>query len=267
MKKRFCFPAFLLILVIALQSPLSVFAAAVSSPTNSGTPSIVEGTDDNGQDLLDPAISDILVITPYTKKQEMQQEYKQDNLELAMGALTWEAAETALKDEMTPEMNPRKLTAVSVFYVHEKNDNGIVELPANIRITTPLKKGAYAKVICFAPRIGFLSAKSEPSIVLLSSFTPDHSDHEWVCVPSQLNDDGTISFTVDYFTSYAIITYVAQETPGTSDPSQPTVPGGTTIPHSPQTGEPDMPYTSILAAALFAAAIALSRRSGKKAER
>lgn len=265
MKKPYSILAALLAAVLTLTVP----AAASSynpSPSRPGDNQIVEGSDSNGNDLTDPNLSDRLVLTPYSKKDELPQEYKSTNFDYAMQNLTWDAAELALHDYLTPDMNTRWLTAVSVFYAHEHGDSGYIQLPATVRIATSLKYGAYCQVIRYSPKWAFASAakQEEPHIVLLRNFTPlsdtvpDHSDYQWVRVPSELHEDGTLSLTIDQYGSYAIITYVVQEEPtAPTNPSQPTSPSTPTkpgVPESPQTGEAE--HFPIAAAGLLLLACA-----------
>lgn len=243
---------------------VSVPAAASDynpSPSRPADNQIVAGVDANGNDLTDPNLNDRLVLTPYSKKDELPQEYKSTNFDYAMQDLTWDAVELALHDYMTPDMNPRWLTATTVFYAHEYGDSGIVSLPANVRIATSLKYGAYCQVIRYSPKWAFASAamQDEPRIVLLRNFTPlsdtvpDHSDYQWVQIPSELHEDGTLSLTIDQYGSYAIITYVVQEDPtAPTNPSQPTSPSTPTkpgVPESPQTGE--AAHFPVMAVGLF----------------
>lgn len=243
---------------------VSVPAAASDynpSPSRPADNQIVAGVDANGNDLTDPNLDDRLVLTPYSKKDELPQEYKSTNFDYAMQNLSWDAAELALHDYLPPDMNTRWLTAVSVFYAHEYGDSGYIQLPATVRIATSLKYGAYCQVIRYSPKWAFASAAKQeaPHIVLLRNFTPlsdtvpDHSDYQWVRVPSELHEDGTLSLTVDQYGSYAIITYVVQEDPtAPTNPSQPTSPSTPTkpgVPESPQTGE--AAHFPVMAAALF----------------
>lgn len=239
-----------LLVCLATLLTLAASASGYSSPSPK-PPEVVEGEDDDGNDLTEPPFSDILKVTPYLRKDEMRQSYKQDNFDIAMEALTWEAAEFALEPYMTPDMNPRNLTAVSVFYVHEQDDNRIVRLPARLRITTPLKPTDFVELLAFRTRAR--GAQEE-------SGDPDHTGYVWLRIPSTMHEDGTLEFIAEDFGSYAIITYHAQETPDPTDPdpTTPTTKPGDT-PHSPPTGEPDSSFPG-LAFALLAAAAFLGLR-------
>lgn len=242
----------------------AIFADNLSpSPSH---PTIVEGEDADGNDLTSPPYSDILVITPYSSKEEMRQGYKIDNFDIALSELTWEAAEFALADYMTPDMNPRNLTAVTIFYLHEKDDSKLVKLPARIRIATTLKKSDFVQLLAFRTRarVSAMDTDWPEEWEEWEEGDPDHSGYVWLRIPSTLYEDGTLEFIGDQFGSYAIITYRTQENtdptvPTPSDPTKPsestkpTTSGGGT-PHSPQTGEPDSNALPAIALVLIACA-------------
>lgn len=278
--KRVHFTLAAMLSALLMTSILSVSAAEyLPSPTRPSDTTIIEGTDANGNDLTDPNLDDRLVLTPYSKKgNELKQDYKHTNFDYAMEALTWEAAEAALHEQMTPDMNPRGLTAVSVFYAHEDDDSGIITLPAHVRISVPLKYGAFCEVIRYSPKWAYAETAAvtkEPKIVLLRNFVPlsnleeDHSDYQWVRIPSELHEDGTLSLTIDQFGSYAIITYRVNENPtepstDPSTPTNPTTPKPTTVPESPQTGEAErFPYGLLLLVCAGAALIVKYREKAK----
>lgn len=266
---RIAAAALLTTAIFAGQLPLSASAGEYTPSPSPDDFHIISGTDDSQND-----ITDILVVTPYRRKTEMIQNYKQSNFDIAVTSLSWEVAEEALSEQLSPDMNPRNLTAEVIFYAHEKDDQGIVELPADIQIPTNLRPGDFCEVLAFQPRIGFLSNHGEaPRVMLLSNLPdPDHSDYEWVRIPSQLHD-GYISLTVDHFGSYAVITYHATEV--SDDPVSPTEttapgtasPAGPTVPLSPQTGEEEelqRNYTLPLAIVAGILAAITSRRKSKR---
>lgn len=193
-------------------------AVEVDSPTNN-RPTIMDAIDAFGND-----IKDILVITLYHLREEMKQGYKIENFEIAMRALTQKTIEAALKRFLLPGMNPKYLTTAMTFYVHEKDDEQIVQLPASIRISTPLSKGDYMQVLAFAPAgtngdaiSGATPLASRQTVTMPSllssraSAEVDHSNYEWIRVPSVLYDDGSIGLYVPHYGSYAVITYRAPE--------------------------------------------------------
>lgn len=254
-----------LMLCFAVLANLGIGVFADNQSPSAFRPEIVGDEDGDGNDLTEPPYSDILVLTPYRFREEMKQIYKIDNFDLAMEALTWEAAETALEEYMLPGMDPRKLTAVSVFYVHEKDDSKIIRLPAKLRITTQLTTKDYAELLAFRSR-----ARDNVPDEEWEAGDPDHTGYVWLRIPSTLHEDGTLSFTCENYGSFALITYHSQEstdptTPSSEpiNPSKPTSPTtkpttpGTGTPSSPQTGEASSRLLPALALLLTASAAGL----------
>lgn len=222
-------------------------------------------------------VSDILLVTPYTQKGQLQQQYKQECFETAMNDLTWEAAENALKPHIDDtDFSYHNLSSEVVFYAHEKDDSGIIQLPVEIQIPTNLRPGDFCEELAYMPKADSTTESGEV-------------EYEWVWIPSQLHD-GYITLTVDTYTAYTILTYHVTENPDETVPTQPseeptssdstdptnastpteaTKPGttGPTIPHSPQTGEEESEgrnYTLPLAIVAGILAAYTSRRKSKR---
>lgn len=205
-------------------------------------PVITEATDANGND-----VTDLLVVTPYVERGEMQ-DYKVEHFEVAYGEMSWEMIAEVLEDTLTPEMNYRNLMVERLFYIHERDDMGIVELPATVKLATNIPKNQYCEVITFW----------EDSSI--TPFSPNQrmapaptGIHAWQWIPSVNNGDGTITVEVDHYGPYATVFYRVQENPTTPDtPGAGGAEGGDSqkIPHSPQTGEPENLLPLLFAAAL-----------------
>lgn len=201
-------------------------------------PVIVEAIDADGKD-----VTDVLVITPYTLRQEMQ-DYKIDHFEEAYQELTWDMIGRVLADTLTEDMNPRNLTIERLFYVHEAEDRGIVKLPVTLRFTTTLSAHEYCEIITY-----FESPDS-------SDATRTQGVHQWYRIPSINNGDGTITVFVDHYGPYAIVCYRVKEQPTRPEEPDSGSQPAPQVPHSPQTGERE----SLLWLLLPAAGIILGKR-------
>lgn len=211
----------------------------VPSVTPEG-PKVVEATDSDGKD-----VSDRLAVTTYVNREEMQ-DYKVEFFDSAYNELTWEMIEEVLKDTLTPEMNHKNLLVERLFYVHEEDDSGIVQLPVTVTLTTTIQKNQYCEVITYWQ-------------------APDGT-HQWMRVPCVNNGDGTVTLVADHYGPYATVMYRVKEHP--SNPEEPddeepelngsgVIPGTAgQVPHSPQTGE----QSSLLSLLLGAAVIFTGKR-------
>lgn len=200
--------------------------------------------------VIDPdGLTDILVVTPYRFRSEMLQQYKIDNFEIADVALTQAAMYAALEAHVTEDMNPEYLALAAHYYVHEKEDRGIVQIPVTITVATDLDFGdGYVDDV-----IGRAAVDNTTFLHLIQY----NEDGTWSRVPATFRADGTFTFTVDHYGAYAIVTYRVHEGPDRphhpDHPGRPGHPGKPSQPQSPQTGEAD-PFLvpPVLAAGLLA---------------
>lgn len=199
---------------------------------------VVEATDANGND-----VTDLLVITAYVNREEMQ-DYKVGQFDAAYEELTWDMIGVVLADTLTPEMSHRNLMVERLFYVHEKDDSGIIQLPVTVTFTTKIAKNQYCQVITYWNGIARAA----------------NGMHEWKRIPSTNNGDGTISVLVDHYGPYATVFYRVREDLNPEVPSgqEPELNGSETVsgtipqvPHSPQTGEQSGIQPLLLAAAVI----------------
>lgn len=202
--------------------------------------------------VIDPdGLTDILVVTPYRFRQEMLQQYKIDNFEAADNVLTQDTIYEALTPHMSDDMQKEYLTVEAHYYVHEKEDRGIVQLPVTVTVATDLDFGdGYVD-----DAIGLTLPSGEDSGVHLELLrtldnlhlirTAENSvflhliqyngDGTWTRIPATFRSDGTFTFTVDHYGAYALIGYRVHE-----HGDRP----GHTGHRSPQTGEKD-PYALV----------------------
>lgn len=222
-------------------------------------------------------ISDILVVTPYEYRHEINQQYKVDHFDTADADLTQEAIYRAVEPYMSEDMNKDYLAVVSHWYVHEKEDTGLIHPPVTITVSTALDFGrgyedeniSLAASAATGATLSLLQnfVPSDDSVTRLASFSRQntffhllHYDNGvWSRIPASFHADGSITFTVNTFGAYAIISYEVQEEPP-HHPDRPQHSGGSGsgTPHSPQTGEKD-PFAllpPVLAAALLGILIA-----------
>lgn len=227
--------------------------------------------------IVPEGISDILVVTPYEYRNEILQQYKIDLFEAADAALTQQAISQALEPYMHADMNENYLVVAAHWFVHEKEDTGIIQPPVTITVSTALDFGSgyedenisLAASAATGATLSLLQnfVPSDGSIVRLASSSRQnmflhllHYDNGvWTRIPASFHADGSITFTVNTFGAYAIISYEVQEEPP-HHPDRPQHPGGSGsgAPHSPQTGEKD-PFAllpPVLAAALLGILIA-----------
>lgn len=200
---------------------------------------VVEATDAEGND-----VTDLLVITAYVNREEMQ-DYKVELFDSAYNELTWDMIGEVLADTLTPEMSHKNLMIERLFYVHEKGDSGIVQLPVTVTFTTNITRNQYCEVITYWDG----SARAANGM------------HQWKRIPSVNNGDGTITILADHYGPYATVFYRVKE-----NPTHPEDPGGqepelngtetgsgmiSQVPHSPQTGEQSGIQPLLLAAAVI----------------
>lgn len=200
--------------------------------------------------VIDPeGISDILVVTPYEYRNEILQQYKIDHFDDADAALTQRAIYQALEPYLSEDMHEDYLTVAAHWYVHEKDDTGLIQLPVTITVSTGLDFGDG-----YEDESTARAASSSRQNVFLHLLHYDNG--VWSRIPASFHADGSITFTVNTFGAYAIISYAVQENP----PQHPDRPqhSGSGTPHSPQTGEKD-PFAllpPVLSAALLGILIA-----------
>lgn len=245
--------------------PLRTAAYGLSLPSvqNPGGPEIIVAEDGSSSD-----VTDRLVATPYVRKGDMQQIYKQQQFDLAVGALGGDRSESVLPEVLaeaiTPEMDAANLTVASLFYIHEEMDVDYVTLPAKVTLSCSLPKDAFCEVIMYMPNehnrytaargtglhLMPLSAGLRP----LTSMEPGVRFGTWTWIPSVRNADGSVTLTVEEYGAYAMITYVTKENPNPQ-------PGGQ-VPSSPQTGEPG--GLRVIGLLAVAAAVLLGLLPGKR---
>lgn len=190
----------------ANQSYADSFVPSISSK---GAPDVVEAVDAGGKD-----VSDKLVVTPYSKKEDLS-EKKKDRLEKAFDDVKEkdlaEKINRALKDGAVavPErwgngavtLDGEELSVTDIFYIHEKNDSDIIQLGVEMVITTNIPENQMVVVMYYG-------------------------ENGWEVVPCKRDSDGNVRFMVEHFGPYMIVTNTVVEVAG----------DGESVPASPQTG-------------------------------
>lgn len=159
----------------------------VPSISSKGAPDVVEATDKNGKDVTDK-----LIITPYSQREELSNNKKElfekgfENVDIK-----------DLASKIDKKVDPEKLAVTDVFYVHEKNDSGSIELGTKVTITYNVSPNRFVQIFYFDGK-------------------------KWVPVETTVNGDGTITFQVDAFGPYLILTNTVNEVgPGGYAPASP----------------------------------------------
>ena len=220
-------------LMASTQSGTGTLAEILPSVTSKGAPEVTKATDADGED-----ITDVLVVTPYSERDDMSGT-KKDTIERAYKAVNLGDIAKRINDGIqngtvtlpeswggqSPEFNEDNISVTDVFYIHEKDDSGVVKLGAHVTMKTTVSDNALVTIFYY-------------------------NGSEWVQVPST-RDGAYVTFQVDAFGPYMVVTNTvaentaevteaveetntaeAAESAGTTDTAV-----KNTIPTSPQTGE------------------------------
>lgn len=201
-------------LVTALIFCLGLGAASVygetfvPSITSKGAPEVEKAVDKGGND-----VTDRLVITPYSDRDELNDK-KKNNFENGYDSVDLKE----IAKQIDKKVDPENLSVTDLFYVHEENDSGTIELGVQVTIKYDASPKRIVEVFYF-------------------------DGSKWVKVEAVNNGDGTVTFVVNAYGPYMIVTNTVKEVLPGGDPGQGVSAGSGNgadgVPVSPQTGVED----------------------------
>lgn len=202
---RACFlTALVLCMVLTATAANSSFTPSVEYK---GAPDILEAVDAEGNSVL-PQI----IVTPYSRRSTLPSHHREVFIR-AYGKVNTDEMYQMLKDggyrmpgqsRVAPMplavggmraagQKTETLVVTDLFYVHEKDDMGMIQPPVTVTYDTHLPAHAYVQVFEFVAE-------------------------KWRPVASTLNDDGTVTTKVNQWGPYAIVTDTYKESSAVKSP-------------------------------------------------
>lgn len=170
---------------ISVQAKKSPFVPSIEQK---GAPDVVEAIDNDGDD-----VTSWIVVTPYSEKHTLDDEKAAHFMESHSEADLKEFFAQLEAVGGHPVSASEELQISDLFYVHEFEDRGLIDLPVTIRLETNLPPHAFLAVYAFV-------------------------DGEWVLVPSVDNGDGTVTITIDHWGPIAFVTHQKKESHAVTSP-------------------------------------------------